>query len=64
MRWAGNEAFNGEMLNAINTLFRKLKGERQLGRPKHRWEGILKKLGLNMWSKFIWFRLGIIGGIL
>jgi hypothetical protein len=42
LRWAGNVVRMGERRCAYTALVGKSKGERQLGRPKHRWEDNIK----------------------
>jgi hypothetical protein len=42
MGWAGHIAHVVEMRNAYRVLVEKLKGKRQLGRPRHRWEDAVK----------------------
>jgi hypothetical protein len=42
MRWAGHVAPMGEMRNAYISLVRKPEGQRPLGRPRHRWEDIIR----------------------
>jgi hypothetical protein len=37
MRWAGNVACMGEMINTYKILVTKPEGKRLLGRPRHRW---------------------------
>jgi hypothetical protein len=39
---AGQEVCMGEMRNVQNILVRKTKGKRPLGRPRHRWEDIIR----------------------
>jgi hypothetical protein len=33
-------------------------GKRQLGRPRHKWEGFLEKYGGKVGTGFIWLRMG------
>jgi hypothetical protein len=65
IRWTGHVAGMGKMRNA-NILFRKPKWKRPLGRPRHRWENILKWIfkewDMKMWAGFIWFRVGSVAG--
>jgi hypothetical protein len=42
MRWVGHVARMGEKRYAIRILVGKPEGERQLGRPRQRWDGIIK----------------------
>jgi hypothetical protein len=42
MRWAGHLACMGEKMNACRILVGKPKGKRPVGRPRHRWEDIIK----------------------
>jgi hypothetical protein len=52
---------------AKKILVKKPQGKRPLGRPKHRWEDNikvdLKGIGLEMWTGFIWLRIGFSGGL-
>jgi hypothetical protein len=46
----------------------KPEGKRPLERQRRRWEdGIkmdLREIGWKVWSGFIWFRIGTVGGLL
>jgi len=42
MRWMGHVAHMGERRGVYMVLVGKSEGKRQLGRPKHRWEGNIK----------------------
>jgi hypothetical protein len=42
LRWVGHVACKGEMRNAYNVLVGKLEGKRPLGRPRRRWEVIIR----------------------
>jgi hypothetical protein len=44
MRWAGHVAHTGEGRGVQRVLVRKPEGKRSLGRPRHRWEDIIKDL--------------------
>jgi hypothetical protein len=51
MRWAGHVARMGEEMNVYKVLMGKPKGKRSLGRPRRRWEGVvrmdLREIGLG-----------------
>jgi hypothetical protein len=65
IRWAGHVARMGEVRGAYNILVVRPKGRRPLGRPRCRWEDNIKmELGLGIWIRFIWLRIGICGGLL
>jgi hypothetical protein len=67
MRWAGHVARMGEGRNVYRVLVGKPEGKRPLGRPKSRWEdGIrmdLMEIGWEVWSGFVWLRIGTGGGL-
>jgi hypothetical protein len=42
IKWAGHVAQMGEKKNAYRILMGKPEGKRPLGRPRHRWVGIIK----------------------
>jgi hypothetical protein len=42
MRWFGHVASMGERINVYRVLVGKPVGKRPLGRPRRRWEGIIK----------------------
>jgi hypothetical protein len=46
----------------------KLEGKRPLGRPRHRWEDVvrmdLREIGLGVWIRFNWLRTVTGGGLL
>jgi hypothetical protein len=44
MRWTGHVARMGENGNAYRVFVGKPEGNRTLGRPRHRWEIILKRI--------------------
>jgi hypothetical protein len=59
----------GEMRNAYSILVGKPKGKRPFGRPRCRWEDNIRmdlkrnRVG-NVWTGFIWIRIGTSGGLL
>jgi hypothetical protein len=42
MRWAGHVAWNGEERGVYRGFLGKPEGKRLLGRPRHRWEDIIR----------------------
>jgi hypothetical protein len=68
MRCSLYVACTGETRNAYKTLVGKYERNRQLRRPRCRWEivlgFILEKYGGNLWTTFIWLRIGTSGGFL
>jgi hypothetical protein len=59
----------GDVRGAYNILVGRPEGRRPLERPRHRWDDNImmdfgKILGLGMWIRFIWLRIGIYGGLL
>jgi len=56
------------MRNSYNILVGKPEGKRPLGRTKRRWEDSIRidvrEIGWNMWTGFIWPRIGTSGGLL
>jgi hypothetical protein len=68
MRWAGHVANIGQERNVYRVLVGKPEGKRPLERPRRRWEdGIktdLREIGWEVWSGFIWLRIGTSGGLL
>jgi hypothetical protein len=58
MRWAGHVAHMGEGRNVCRVLVGKPKGERQLGKPSHRWEdGVKMDLREIGWAGVEWIHL-------
>jgi hypothetical protein len=57
-----------EMRKAYTILVGKPEGKRTLGRPRRRWEDILKfilrKKGWRVWTRLIWLRTGTGGRLL
>ena len=43
MRWAGHVAYIGERQGVYRVFMGKSEGKRPLGRPRHKWEDIIKK---------------------
>ena len=43
MRWAGHVAYIGERQGIYRVFMGKSEGKRPLGRPRHKWEDIIKK---------------------
>jgi hypothetical protein len=62
MRWAGHVARMGEDRKLYRVLVGKPEGKRPLGRPRRRWEDVIRmdlpKIGWGLWSGFYWFRIG------
>jgi len=60
MRWAGHVARMGERRGVYRVLVGKPEGERQLERPKRRWEYNIKKdlqeVGCGTWTGSMWLR--------
>jgi hypothetical protein len=57
----------GEGRNVYRVLVGKPEGKRPLGRPRRRWEAVIKMdLGVIGWgwSGFTWLRIGTVGGLL
>jgi hypothetical protein len=61
VRLAGHVERIGEMKTAYKILIGKPEGKRKLERRRRRWgiilEWILRKLGDNLWTGFIWLRI-------
>jgi hypothetical protein len=68
MRWAGHVARMWEGRGVYRILVGRPERERSLGRPRRRWEDIIKmnlrEIGLMGRTEFGWLRIGSIGGIL
>ena len=66
MRWAGHVARLGEKRGVYRVLVGKPEGKRLLGKPRRRWEGILKwilrKWARGPWTGLICLRIGTGGG--
>jgi len=66
MRWAGLVARMGEKRGVYRVLVGKPDGKRPLGRPRHRWEIILRwisrKCDVGAWTGSSWLRIGTGGG--
>ena len=62
MRWAGHVACMGERRGVYRVLVGKPEGKRPRGRPRHRWENILRwicrKWDMGAWAGSIWLRKG------
>jgi hypothetical protein len=58
----------GEGRNVYRVLVGKHEGKRPLGRPRRRWEDVIKmdlrEIGWGGWSGFTWLKTGIVGGLL
>jgi len=56
------------LLRHIQKFYRKIWGNRPLGRPRHRWETlsewILEKQGGKVWNGIIWLKIGTNGRLL
>jgi hypothetical protein len=55
MRWTGHVACMGEERKVFKVLVGKPKGDRPLGRPRHRWTGTEWILGRLVWGVWIGF---------
>jgi hypothetical protein len=70
MRWAGHVAGMGEERKLYKVLVGKPEGNRPLGRPRRRWEDVIRMnlretgLGGGGWIGFNWLRIGTSGGLL
>jgi hypothetical protein len=68
MRWAGHVARMGEGRNVYRDLMGKPKGKGPLERPRRRWKDVIKmdlrEIGWGVWNRFIWLRIGTVGGLL
>jgi hypothetical protein len=57
-RWVGHVALMGVERNVYRVLMGKLEGKRRLGRPRHRWEDVirmdLREVG---WGSVDWIQL-------
>jgi hypothetical protein len=53
---------------AFKILVRRSEGKKQLGKPRHRWEGNIKinfkEVGVTILIGFIWLKIGTSDGIL
>jgi hypothetical protein len=58
----------GETGNAYRIFVGKPEGKRPLGRPRRRWVDNIKMdlrdTERDVWTRFIWIRIGISGGLL
>jgi hypothetical protein len=68
VRWVVYVTCMGQIRNAYKILVSKPERKRPLRRPKHRWKLILEcitgKYGGNLWTGFMWLRIGTSGGLL
>jgi len=66
MRWAGHVARMSEKRDVYRVLVGKPEGKRPLGRPRRRWDEILKwifrKWDLGVWTGTSWVGIGTGGG--
>jgi hypothetical protein len=66
MRWVGHVACIGERRGVYRVLVRKHEGKRPIGRPRRRWEIILRwifrKWNIGAWTGSSWLRIGTGGG--
>jgi len=62
MKWMGHVAYMGERRGVYRLLLGKPEGKRPLGRPRHRWEIILRwvfrKWDVGLWTGLSWLRIG------
>jgi len=56
----------GERRGVYRVLVGKREGKKPLGRPRRRWDGKIKtdyqKVGWVAWCRWIWLRIGTVGG--
>jgi hypothetical protein len=66
LRWAGHVAWMGEERGVYRDLVGKSKGNRQLGKPRCRWEGNIRMdlQDVGVWSRLSWLRIETDGGYL
>jgi hypothetical protein len=68
IRWAGHVARMGEKRGVYRILVGRPEGRRPLGRPRRRWEDIIKtdlrEVGWGAWTGLSWLRIGTGGGLL
>ena len=66
MRWVGHVARMGERRGVHRGLVGKPVGKRSLGRPRRRWDDIIKtdlqEVGCGAWTGSMWLRTGTGGG--
>ena len=66
VRWAGHVARMGERRGVYRVLVGKPEGKRPLGRPRGRWEDIIRwsfrKWDVGVWTGSSWLRIGTAGG--
>jgi hypothetical protein len=66
MRWAGHVACVREDRKLYRVLVGRPKENRLLGRPRRRWEDVIRKnlreIGCGIWSGFSWLRIGPVAG--
>ena len=61
MRMARHVAGVDERRDLRRVLVGRPEGNRQLGRPRRRWECIIRKWDVGVWTESIWFRI-VTGG--
>jgi hypothetical protein len=65
MRWAGHVPHMGEERNVYKVLMGKPEGKRPLGRPRHRWEDVirlyLREIGLGSVD---WIHLAVVNTVI
>jgi hypothetical protein len=68
MRWAVHVASMGEDREVYKVMVGKPEGKRSLGRPRRRWEDViridLREIGWRVWIRSNWLRVGTGGGLL
>jgi len=66
MRWAGHVACMGARRSIYRVLEGKPERKRPLGRPRHKWEDILRRIfrkwDVEVWTGSGWLRIGTGGG--
>jgi hypothetical protein len=66
MRWEGHVARMGATKNVYKMLAGKPEARKPLGRPRRRWEDNvsmdLREIGWEVWTGFMWLRIGTSGG--
>ena len=63
-RWATHVACMGERRGVYSVLVEKLEGKKPFGRPRCRWEEIIKmqEVGFAVWTRSSWLRIDTGGG--
>jgi hypothetical protein len=67
LKWTGNVTRMGEMRNSYKILVGKLEGKRPLERLRRRWGDNIRmdlRECWELWTGFLWLRIGTSGGLL